>query len=238
MSQTDRMSTMLESFGALVESAELAQAKAKDDPVVEFVKAISRPVSVAGSLSPESAEAIMSALGADGAQTWQSTLEGLQSLLSVLGSVTLTDASRVEGGKLAAQFKMLLETPLLEDAPEQAQMARDLVERWSKSAPKGSGSSATRGTGAQSTKAALGFVTRWSCAVPGCGWTGQSNKDNLNSHRNECIKHAREKHQRILASGQGEAGVAHKALTDAFKAVMAEGKDSVAGDTFTITHAQ
>jgi hypothetical protein len=190
----------------VAEAAELviaAEAR-KDDPtpITDFVAAADKMFNV------DTGFAVVEALEAGGIspQDAFATTEAFKALVDVAREARET-VDREDGDNLLEALVKLVATPRGGIDSESDKTAIPiLMARWRASAPKRAAGTGTPRTG-ESDIAALTYPdgrklrVKFRCGT--CGKTFSTRKDNLNSARNECIKHSRTHGANLSNGSQG-----------------------------------
>lgn len=228
-----RVADAFDTLAALCEKAEAAKDAPK--PVQDFTKAVGKLTAYVDGMNGSAAavvEALMAA-GEDIPNRWQQALSELR----VISSALVTkgeDVDREEGDRKAKALRSMVDAELLED--DDVDPAKELVERWSKSAPSKGGRTSS-GSSTSKDIAPLGFTVQVACQKTGCEWSARTSQDNLNSIRRQAQVHSDKVHGQPMVNGEP----LHQGITEALCSVGMSGrferKDAVAaeGGSFTVT---
>lgn len=219
----DRIELAFSTLDEVVQAAE--KAKTENAGVVSFANKVKGLVSFVDGLDETVKYQTLDAIG-DLSDQWVQTFAGLQAISTKVGAAAGID--RTAGDESVKALQALLSLNAFDDMPTEKARAEDLIARWTASAPtKASG---TRGEGKGVDP--LGFTVTAICEHEGCNYTTTTEKDNLNSIRNEMKKHTKEAHK-VLNVERGTP--LHLGMTEGLDAVMHKDSDASQGGGFRFT---
>jgi hypothetical protein len=194
---------MLKDLHALVLKAE--ETKGQLTPVSDLQSRVDAVGALVKGMTAEAQWTLIGNLGDAYAPTTDA-LRALDAFSQLLGDHA-ESVDRTRGDQLANAWENLKSAHVEGMFSESDLPIGDaLVTRWRASVPESkvstTGTRRTKGEGETPTFSPLGFRVSYKCQQ--CGKTFSTRTDNLNSARNECIKHARNAHGALIGNGTSD----------------------------------
>jgi hypothetical protein len=234
--EQETRSPVIERLSTLVESAE--STKGQPTPIADLLARVDAVNAlVADQKSAEESARGEGQISAGGALLVERLGEALPQITKALDVVERLSSAltpfretvdRSEGDALVTAFQNLSKVPDML-TPADVTDGALLVTRWSESAPVKSAGGTRKVKEGEPTYSDLPFRVSYKCGT--CGKTFSTRKHNVNSARNECIKHARNAHNALIGQGTSDFDQLTKALTD----VMAGNVDGSEGGNWKVT---
>lgn len=226
---------LLAKLHALVVKAE--ESKDQAHPVSDLRSRVDSVGALVKGLPAGESWQLVANLGGPDSDAYDSTVHALSILKTLSDKLSpLTETvDRTEGDNSASAWdniKAAHVEGMFTD--EQTVIGDALVTRWRASAPvakssTGQGSRRVKAEGETPTFAPLGFRVSYKCQQ--CGKTFSTRTDNLNSARNECIKHSKNAHGALIGNGTSDFDSLGRALVlvgmSPTGSLSADGKGSV-----------
>lgn len=226
---------MLARIYALVTKAE--ESKDKAHPVSDLRSRVDAVGALVKALPAGDSWVLVENLGGADSDAYKATTKALDALgaLSDLLSPLTETVDRSEGDRLVNAWENIKASHVEGMfTPEDLPKGDALVTRWRASVPEtkstgAGGSRRVKAEGETPTFSPLGFRVSYKCQQ--CGKTFSTRTDNLNSARNECIKHSKNAHGALIGNGTTDFDQLGKALVlvgmSPTGSLSADGKGSV-----------